>query len=163
TLHGRVAEILTQSSGSEAVREPEVVAHHWSSAAEPAKAAPLWHVAGTRAIGRAAFLEAAEHFARGLEALDAIGPDPGDELLRVDFLTHLAASLQAGRGYAADGVDDAYKRARSGAERARNPDRLVPVIRGQWMFHLLRAEFGTALELADEMLALGERDVHPRS
>jgi class 3 adenylate cyclase len=159
-LHGRVAEILVRSFGSTAKREREVVAHHWSSAGEPAKAVPYWHAAGTRAIGRAAFLEAAEHFSRGLEALEAIGPDPGDDLERVDFLTHLAASLQAGRGYAADGVDDAYKRARSGSLRAGSQDRLVPVIRGQWMFHLLRAEYGTAMELAGEMLALGERGVH---
>jgi class 3 adenylate cyclase/predicted ATPase len=162
-LHGRVAEILVRDFAPAAAREPEVVARHWSSAAEPAKAVPYWHVAGTRAIGRAAFLEAAEHFGCGLDALEAIGPDPGDDLERVDFLTHLAASLQAGRGYAADGVDDAYKRARSGSERAGNHDRLVPVIRGQWMFHLLRADFTRALELADEMLALGERGVHPRS
>jgi tetratricopeptide (TPR) repeat protein len=162
-LHGRVAEILVRSFGSTAERQPELVARHWASAAEPAKAVPYWHLAGTRAIERAAFVEAAEHFGRGLQALEAIGPDPGDDLERVDFLTHLAASLQAGRGYAADGVDDAYKRARSGSERAGNHDRLLPVIRGQWMFHLLRAEYGTALELADEMLALGERGLHPRS
>src|SRR5262249_46301209 len=145
-LHCRVAAILVRSFGSSSVREPEIVAHHWSSAAEPAKAVPYWHAARTRAVGRAAFQEAAEHFGSGLEAVEAIGPDPGDDLERVDFLTHLAASLQAGRGYAADGVDDAYKRARSGSERAANHVRLVPVIRGQWMFHLLRAEFGTALE-----------------
>jgi tetratricopeptide (TPR) repeat protein len=35
------------------------------------------------------------------------------------------------------------------------------VIRGQWMFHLLRGEYGTALELGDEMLALGARGDHP--
>jgi class 3 adenylate cyclase/predicted ATPase len=162
-LHGSVAEVLVRGFGPTAVREPEVVAHHWSSAGEPAKAVPYWHAAGTRAIGRAAFLEAAEHFRRGLEALEEIGPDPGDDPERVDFLTHIAASLQAGRGYAAAGVDEAYKRARSGSERAGSRDRLVPVIRGQWMFHLLRAEYGTALELADEMLALGERGVHPLS
>jgi class 3 adenylate cyclase/tetratricopeptide (TPR) repeat protein len=159
-LHGRVAETLVRSFGSTAKREREVIAHHWSCAGEPAKAVPYWHAAGTRAIGRAAFLEAAEHFSRGLEALDAIGPDRGDDLERADFLTHLAASLQAGRGYAADGVDDAYKRARSSSLRTGSQDRLVPVIRGQWMFHLLRAEYGTAMELADEMLALGERGVH---
>jgi predicted ATPase len=37
----------------------------------------------------------------------------------------------------------------------------VSVIRGQWMFHLLAAQYGTALELGDEMLALGERGDHP--
>ena len=144
-----------------AQREPEVVAYHWSSAGEPARALHFWYAAGTRALERAAYLEAAEHFRRGSEALDATDPHPGDDLERVEFLTHLAASLQAGHGYAAAGVDDAYAIARTACERTRNDDRLVAVIRGQWMFQLLRGRYGTALELADEMLALGERDDHP--
>jgi class 3 adenylate cyclase/predicted ATPase len=160
-LHGRVADTLVRSFTEVAEREPEVVAHHWSCAAEPAKAMLFWHAAGTRALERAAYLEAAEHFRRGLEALDGMGPDRADDLEHVDFLTHLAASLQAGRGYAAAGVEDAYARARTACERAGNDDRLVSVIRGQWMFHLLRGQYGRALELADEMLALGERGDHP--
>jgi predicted ATPase len=109
---------------------------------------------------RAAYVEAAEHFRRGVEALDGAGPHPGDDIEHVDFLTHLAASLQAGRGYAAEGVDDAYARARTACGRAGTDERLVSVIRGQWMFHLLAGQYGTALELADEMLALGERRGH---
>ena len=160
-LHGRVANTLVGSFAQVAEREPEVVAHHWSCAAEPANAVQFWHAAGTRALDRAAYLEAAEHFRRGLEALDESGPRPGEALEELDFLTHLAASLQAGRGYAAAGVEDAYARARTACDRAGNDDRLVSVIRGQWMFHLLRGQYGTALELADEMLALGQRGDHP--
>jgi tetratricopeptide (TPR) repeat protein len=160
-LHGRVARSLISSRVTLAEREPEVVAHHWSCAAEPAKAVAYWHAAGTRALERAAFREASHHFRRGLEALDAIGADPGDDLVRVDFLTHLAASLQAAHGYAAAGVDDAYAKARSGCDRAGSQERLVPVIRGQGLFHLLRAEYETAGRVADEMLALGRRTGDP--
>ena len=108
TLHGRVAVSLISGSAAAVEREPEVVAHHWSCAAQPAKAVSYWHAAGTRALERAAFLEASHHFRRGLEALDEAGPDPGDDLERADFFSHLAASLQAGHGYAAAGVDEAY-------------------------------------------------------
>jgi predicted ATPase len=159
-LHGRVADTLVRSFPDLVDREPEVVAHHWSCAGEPAQAVPFWYAAGTRALERAAYLEAVEHFRRGLEALDAAGPRPADDLQRIDFLTHIGASLQAGRGYAAAGVDEAYARARLACERLGDDERLVPVIHGEWMFHLLRGEYGKALELADEMLALGERD-HP--
>jgi hypothetical protein len=38
----------------------------------------------------------------------------------------------------------------------------VPIIRGQWSFHLLRAEYAQALPFADEMLALGEQSGDPR-
>jgi class 3 adenylate cyclase/tetratricopeptide (TPR) repeat protein len=160
-LHARVADTLVRSFGDAAEREPEVVAHHWSCAGEFEKAMPFWHAAGTGALKRAAYLEAAEHFRRGLEALDRSGPRPADDPADADFSTHLAASLQAGRGYAAAGVEEAYARARTACERAENENRFVSVIRGQWMFHLLRGQYGTALELADEMLALGERSDHP--
>jgi class 3 adenylate cyclase/predicted ATPase len=160
-LHGRVAGTLVRSFAEAAEREPELVAHHWSCAGECERALPYWHAAGTGALERAAYLEAAEHFRRGLEALDASGPGRGDDRADVDFPTQLAASLQAGRGYAAAGVDEAYARARTACERAGDEDRLVLVIRGQWMFHLLRGQYGTALELADEMLALGGRGGHP--
>jgi class 3 adenylate cyclase/tetratricopeptide (TPR) repeat protein len=159
-LHGRVADTVVASFAELVEREPEVVAHHWSCAGQPAKAMPFWHAAGTGALERAAYLEAAEHFRRGLEALDAAGQEHGDARAYIDFPTHLAASLQAGRGYAAAGVDEAYARARTACEQAGRDDRLMPVIRGQWMFHLLRGQYGTALELADEMLARGERGDH---
>ena len=160
-LHGQVADTLVRSFPDVAQREPEVVAYHWSCADEPARAMHFWYAAGTRALEGAAYLEAAEHFRRGLEALDETDAHTGDELERVEFLTHLAASLQAGHGYAAAGVDEAYARARTACERTRNDDRMVAVIRGQWMSQLLRGHYGTALELADEMLALGQRDDHP--
>ena len=157
-LHGRVADKLVRAFPEVADREPEVVARHWFCAEEPAKAVPFWGAAGTRALDRGAYIEAAEHFRHGVEALDQAGP--GDDLENVEFLTHLAASLQAGRGYAVSGVDEAYARARAACERAGNDERLVLVTRGQWMFHLLRGQYETALELADEMLALGERAGH---
>ena len=58
-------------------------------------------------------------------------------------------------------MDEAYAAARSTYERAGNDDRLVVVIRGQWMFHLLRGQYGTALESADDMVTLGQRGEHP--
>jgi predicted ATPase len=162
-LHSRVADRLLASSPAVADREPEVVAHHWSCAAQPDKAAVYWRAAGMRALERAAFREAAHHFRRGLEALDAVAPDPGDDPERVDLETHLAASLQAGHGYAAAGVREAYARARHGCERRHDQERLVSVIRGEWMYHLLRADYGTALALGDEMLARGRDGGHPGS
>jgi class 3 adenylate cyclase/predicted ATPase len=154
-IHAGVADMLVRDFPDVGERQPEVVARHWSCADQPAKAIALWRTAGVHALERAAYVEAAEHFRRGAEALDAIESHSGDDRERVELLTYFAASLQAGRGYAASGVDDAYARARTACQRAGNEDRLAPVVRGQWMFHLLRGQYGTALERADEMLALG--------
>jgi predicted ATPase len=160
-LHARVADVLTRTFPDTADQEPEVVAHHWSCSAETARAVPWWRAAGRRALERAAFLEAADHCRRGLDALEASDPGMGGDVQRVEFLTLLGASLQAGRGYAAPGVETAYERARSGCERLRDQAPLIAVIRGQWMLHLLRAEYPAALDLANEMLALGSHGGHP--
>ena len=156
-LHGRVAGVLTERFATVVEREPELVARHWDYAAEPERAVGYWHTAGIRALQRAAFRESAEHFRRGLEALDTAGVDEAGDLERVDLLTYRAASLQAAHGYAAAGVQDAYAAARRVCERTGADDRLVSVTRGEWAFYLLRADYGQALALGDEMLALGEQ------
>jgi len=157
-LHGQVAGVLTERFRPLVEREPEVVARHWDYAAEPEKAVGYWHTAGMRALQRAAFLESAEHFRRGLEALDTAGVDESGDLERVDLLTYRAASLQAAHGYAAGGVQQAYAAARRVCERTTGAEeRLVSVNRGEWSFYLLRADYGQALALGDEMLALGEQ------
>lgn len=156
SLHAHAAEVLSRDVVELVEREPEVVAHHWSAAEEHAKAVPFWHAAGTRALERAAYQEAAEHFRRGLKALDASGTG-ADDLPHIDFLTHLGASLQAARGYSAAGVNEAYTRARNACERLCNEERLLPIIRGQWAYRLLRGDHQLALQRAEEMLALAER------
>jgi class 3 adenylate cyclase/tetratricopeptide (TPR) repeat protein len=154
-LHARVAELLLARRARSEEHELEVIAHHLSSADQPALALTYWRLAGSRALNRAAFQEAAAHFRRALASLDAVRPDADGDDERGALLLHLGAALQAGRGYAADGVELAYTRASRVHQRAGKPGRLLPAIRGLCMFHLLRAEFAPVLELADEMLALG--------
>ena len=153
-LHARVAGLLTDRFAQRLEREPELAAHHFTRAVLPARAVAYWEAAGERALRRAAFLEAADHFRCGLEALDDAGALAGD---RATLLTQLGTSLQAGIGYAATGVDEAYAEAR----RTLTDGPLVPIIRGQWAYHLLRAQYAEAEPFADEMLALGERSGDP--
>jgi class 3 adenylate cyclase len=153
-LHARVAELLTERFAELVGREPELAAHHFARAVLPARAVPYWQAAGELALRRAAFLEAADHFRLGLEALDEAGWFAGD---RATLLTQLGISLQAGIGYAAPGVDEAYAEARE----MLTDGPLVPIIRGQWSYHLLRAQYVQAAPFADEMLELGERSGDP--
>ena len=154
-LHAQVAEMLIARGPSAGEAEPERIAHHWSCAGEPAKAVGYWEQAGMRAIGRAAFLEAAEHFRQGAESLDAARPGAAGDAQRAELLMHLAASLQAGHTPAAD-VDAIYARARAACKRAGERQAvLIPIVRGQWIFHLIRAEYRPALALGDEMIAMG--------
>ena len=79
-LHARVAEILLTQSPLSSEAAPQLIAFHWTAAAMPAKALPHWKLAASRAIGRAAFLEAVEHLRQALQTLDEVHPAPeGDE------------------------------------------------------------------------------------
>jgi tetratricopeptide (TPR) repeat protein len=156
-LHRDVADVLVHQFTARSDREPEVVAHHFVSGGLPARSIPFWHAAGLRALERAAFAEAAGHFERGVDALDADAATAGDDSTRSEFLSHLGASLQAGRGYAAPGVAEAYARARTACTRAGRDDRLGSVVRGEWLLRMLRAEYDIAFDLSGEMLALCSR------
>ena len=152
-LHGRVAELLSSRGRIAWESEPERIAYHWAAAAEPWKAVACWERAGRRALEQAAFHEAAEHFRHAVETLDAI-PGDTDELLRGQLLSDWGAAVQAGSTPAAE-VTEIYARARtalSGATEAQ----LVPVVRGEFLFHNARAQYDTALVLAREMLQLAE-------
>ena len=70
----------------------------------------------------------------------------------MQFLVRLAGVAPGRHRYAAPGVDDAYAEARRLGVGAR----LGTVGRGQWAFHLLRADYDRAAEFADEQLALGQ-------
>ena len=151
-----MARTLVERFTERAEREPELVAHHFSCAGAAAEAAPYWHVAGIRALERAAFVEAAEHFRRGLEALEEAGDEAGSEQRQADFLTHLGAALQGAYGYATPGARDAYAQARVRWQAIGDGDRLLSAIRGQWIFHLNAAEYDTASDLAREMVGMAE-------
>jgi class 3 adenylate cyclase/tetratricopeptide (TPR) repeat protein len=156
-LHGRVAELLVAAPAPAWEAEPERIGYHWSCAAQPAKAMAYWELAGRRALRSASFLEAAEHFRGALEALNTTRPGPESDLERGDLLTDIGAALQAGRTPATD-VDSTYAEARSAYERSGRHERLIPVLRGQWLAHLIRSEYEPALARGEEMLAMGERD-----
>ena len=157
--HANAADALAHRFSALAAREPEVVARHYSEAGSAAEALHYWRAAGVRALSGASFLEAADHFRRGLDAVEQTPASPDRDRHEVEFLSHLGASLQAGRGYAAPGVDAVYMRARATCERVGDDAQLLFVIRGQWMYHLLRADYRTALDLAEQMMRLGrERD-----
>ncbi len=155
--HANAADALAHRFSALAAREPEVVAHHYSEAGSAAEALHYWRAAGVRALAGASFLEAAEHFRRGLDAVEQTPASAERDRHEVEFLSHLGASLQAGRGYAAPGVDDVYSRARVTCERVGDEAQLLFVIRGQWMYHLLRADYPAALDLAEQMMRLGRQ------
>ncbi|MGD9409872.1 MAG: hypothetical protein PVF12_07795, partial [Thiohalocapsa sp.] len=74
---------------------------------------------------------------------------------------HLGLSLSAARGYAAPDVEDSYQRARELCHLLGDTVDLYPVIRGLCTFYIVRAQLGTAREIAEQCVRLGEQSGEP--
>jgi class 3 adenylate cyclase/predicted ATPase len=153
--HMAAARALSVGSTPLADRQPELVAHHYSQAGAHADAVHHWREAGLRAMAGAAFIEAADHFSRGVSDIEHLASSDERDRTLVELLTYLGACRQAGHGYAATGVDEIYARARSVCGRVGSLTQLLSVIRGQYLFHCVHADYAIGLDLANEMLSMG--------
>ena len=73
----------------------------------------------------------------------------------------VGTALIAARGYAAPDVEQAYARARKLCQHVGETPQLFPVLRGLWAFYLVRAEYSTAHELAEQLLTLAQHEQDP--
>jgi class 3 adenylate cyclase/predicted ATPase len=153
-LHARIAAILEQQHPAV---EPELLAHHYSHAGFAERAVDYWQSAGQRAAARSAMAEAAGHLTRSLEALATLPEGPARRSKELDLQTALGTALIAAKGYAAEETGSAFARARALAAEMDDGPQLFPVLFGQSLFRLLRGELDLAREVAQEMLALAER------
>jgi predicted ATPase len=71
-LHGKIARAIEQRFPNIKTTEPEVLAHHLTTAGLAEAAIPLWQAAGELALKRMALTEAIAHFNRGLELLSTV-------------------------------------------------------------------------------------------
>jgi predicted ATPase/class 3 adenylate cyclase len=162
-LHRRIAETLEQraESGAAAEASPEVLAHHFAAAQLPAKAVTYLQVAGTRASERAAHTEAIRHYRAAADTLMKLPKSAQRHQLELGIRVHLGLSLSAARGYAAPDVEDSYQRARELCHLLGDTVDLYPVIRGLCTFYIVRAQLGTAREIAEQCVRLGEQSGEP--
>src|SRR5271167_141114 len=71
-LHARVAAVLEQDFANLLERQPELLAHHLTTAGDTERGVVQWLKAGRHAAARLAHLEAIRHFERGLALIDTL-------------------------------------------------------------------------------------------
>jgi tetratricopeptide (TPR) repeat protein len=159
--HQRIAEVLEASFPEVAESHPEWLAHHWTEAGQPARALGWWARAGALASQRSAHPEAIEHLTRALTLLRAL-PDAGQrqgEELRL--LVMLGIPLVQARGYQSPEAERTFARARVLFDAV--GEELPRLELSYWWvfsFHLARGELPLAQELAERLVALGQRQHH---
>jgi predicted ATPase len=159
--HQRIAQVLETQFPETTETQPELLAHHYTEAGLTEKAVHYWQKAGQSAIERSAHVEAIAHLRQGLEMLQTLPETPQRLQREVDLLIVLGASLIATKGQAAREVGETYLRAQRLCQPLENPHHLFPILRGLWIYYLVRAELKTAHELGEQLLTLAQQAQDP--
>ena len=126
---------------------------HFERGANYKQAVKYLQQAAENDIRRFAYREAVALSRRGLELLERLPDTP--ERARQELWLHvtLGVPLIATEGYAAPDVGSTYTRARELCRQLGETPEISQVLWGLWTFYLVRAELGTAREIAEEFLA----------
>jgi tetratricopeptide (TPR) repeat protein len=136
--------------------QPELLARHCAEAGMGDKAVAYILKAGQQAIARCAMIEAVIQLRRGLDLLSSVPDDVARREHELNFQITMGQALLATKGYSAPESGDAFARARHLCEQLDCPPQLGSVLRGQFVFRLVRGELEQAERHADEIRQLGE-------
>jgi len=155
-FHRRIAETLEKHFPVTRSNEPELLAHHYTEAADDEKAMLYWHAAGMQSLGFSANEEAVRHFDRALSNVDSLEPSRERDEMECDLLLRRGAALTGLKGYGHEDVVSAYSRAARLCEQTQQPKQLFRALRGLWNGHNMRLDLEAGSKLAARLMALAE-------
>jgi predicted ATPase len=156
-LHQQVAQVLEQQFPQTVKTQPELVAHHYTEASLIEQAIPYWQQAGQRANQRSANEEAVTHLTTGLTLLKTLPDTPERPLQELTLQTALGSALFVTKGPGAHEMRAVYDRARELGLQVRDAPQLFPTLLSLAGYYLQQEEMPHSIELAQQCLALAER------
>ncbi|RZN09001.1 adenylate cyclase, partial [Bradyrhizobium genosp. SA-3] len=150
--HARIATTIEQHLPETVQTQPELLAHHYMEAGLAEPAIDYWLKAGQAEIARSATAEAITQLTKGLELISALSDDAARWRRELELQVALGVALMAARGWAAPEVGRANARARDLCERLGDTSRLFPVLYGEWVFHVVRAELEAGRSAGEDLL-----------
>jgi predicted ATPase len=163
-LHRRIAEALEALSPEMTDSQPEFFARHYGEAGLVEKSVSYWRKAGHGSVARAAIVEAAAQFRKGLDQLALLSDNSERQRQELEFYNSLSAALRAVKGQAALETGQAYAHAHQLWERLGSPAGFVQIPYGQSRYHAHRYEFDLAQRFDEDLLRLSrERMTRPAS
>jgi predicted ATPase len=154
--HQRIAETLGSRFSETAEAHPELLAQHFTEANMTREAIAYWLKAGQMSTRRSANPEAISHLRKGIEIVKKIPDDAARHEQELMLQVALGVPLTATRGFASPDVEKVYARARELCDGLGDTPQLFPVLRGLWLFHLVRAELKSAYDFGTQLLRLAE-------
>ncbi len=157
-LHGRIARTLEDRFAQQVAQQPEMLARHFGYAGLVDEAISYWRRAAAMSVSTSGNREALEHFNEALKLIDEMGESNGRDQLELDVRVAQGIPAIAVTGYCSPEVEGIYLRARTLGEKLDDTRQMFPVLRGLWNLYVDRAQFATAMELAQNLVARAEAE-----
>ena len=157
-LHRRAAAAISASAPDGALLRPEIVAHHWTSAADWDEAVRAWQIAGDLARARRGFVEAERAYENAVSALINLSPSPTRDARELMLQSLLADVVRITHGFSARKTIDITERARELADQNCDRDQQFLQMWGAWTAASSSGDHPTAAELADKFQRLAIAD-----
>ena len=157
-MHARIGEALENQYVDHPEEHAAELAHHFFESAPVSgteKFVRYSQLAGEQALAAHAHEEALFHFQRALSAKDL---GVSQELTLQTMLGQMLIQL---RGFGATEVKQTFSRARELVNQVGESSQYVQVLYGLFTYYLIRAEFQSALDVAEQNMAAAERTKEP--
>ena len=157
-MHTRVAAALEQHFADLVERQPELLAHHQTSAGDTGRAVEQWLKAGQHAAARLAYLEAIAHLERGLGLLRSLPESPARNGREIEL--HLALGLCLFTAKGAVEAKSVYMRALELAESSGHPQQRFEALYGVWQStrDSVSGGIAAAAPLSERLERMAEQD-----
>jgi class 3 adenylate cyclase len=157
-IHLAIAQFIESKRKTIGHNQPELIAHHYTEGLDYVKALEYWLKAGNFAMQNSSHSEAIAHVQRGLQIVDK----PLDASTKVDYELNLqlalGPSLIATKGFAFDGVGEAYQRARTLALKAGDTERMHAALWGLCSYYITSAQHEEAKQVGADMSKLPTKE-----
>jgi tetratricopeptide (TPR) repeat protein len=151
-LHGSIAGILEARYPETVSSAPELLARHYSAAAQHEQAVHFWLRASEAALNRLALPEAIAALRAGLRSAAELPAGTERDLATLTLQTMLGPALLAHRGWAYPEVSAVLEPAWQLAETYARTDSYLPILHGLWVHHMSGGRLATSVQWATRML-----------
>ena len=131
-LHNRIVVTLEKRFPEIVAAQPALLAQHCQEAGLAEQAVGYWLQAGQQALARSAMAEAATLLRKALSVVFKLPDSLERQECELDLQIALGQALIATQGFTASAVGQAYTRARVLCDQLKLPDKLLPILYGQW-------------------------------
>lgn len=156
-IHKALSAALCEQFPEYRRTQPEIIAYHLTRAASYLEAIEYWKLAGRRAIGLHAHLEAVAHLEEALKLVEKLPDDDERKQIELELNTLLGGRMIVTRGYGADEVGTYYSRALQLAQQLGNQALTQKILFGLEGFHFIRGDFDRARDYLNKCLLIATR------